>query len=41
MIIELNGQKNILHTEDLPKTFHMGLTGCEGIARLYDWKVEA
>ena len=40
LVIWLDGQKTTLHTEDLPKTFHMGLTGCEGIARIYDWKVE-
>ena len=39
-IIWLNGQKNILHTEDIPETFHIGLTACEGIARLYDLKIE-
>lgn len=39
--ITLNGQKTILHTEDLPKSFHVGLTGCEGIARLYDLRIEA
>lgn len=40
LVIWLDGQKTTLRTEDLPKTFHMGLTGCEGIARIYDWKVE-
>ena len=38
--IWLNGQKTILHTEDIPETFHVGLTACEGIARLYDLKIE-
>ena len=40
LVIWLDGQKTTLRTEDLPKSFHMGLTGCEGIVRLYDWKVE-
>ncbi len=40
LVIWLDGQKTTLRTEDLPKTFHMGLTGCEGIVRLYDWEVE-
>lgn len=40
LIITLNEQKNILHTEDLFESFHMGLTTCEGIARIYDWTVE-
>lgn len=39
LVIRLNGQQTILRTEDLPETFHMGLTGCEGIARIYDWNV--
>ncbi len=38
--ITLNGQKTILRTEDLPETFHFGLTACEGIARIYDWQIE-
>ena len=37
--ITLNGQKTILHTEDLPYKFHVGITGCEGIARLYDLQI--
>lgn len=41
LIIWLNGQKTILHTEDIPPKFHIGLTACEGIARLYDLKIEA
>ena len=38
--IWLNGQKTILRTEDVFGKFHLGLTACEGIARLYDWKIE-
>ena len=38
--IWLNGQKNILHTEDIFENFHLGLTACEGITRLYDWDIE-
>lgn len=37
--ITLNGQKTILHVEDLPYKFHVGITGCEGIARLYDFDI--
>ena len=37
--ITLNGQKTILHVEDLPYRFHVGITGCEGIARLYDFDI--
>ena len=39
-IIWLNGQKNILHTEDVFERFHIGLTACEGIARLYELQIE-
>ena len=38
--ITLNGQKTTLRTEDLPERFHLGLTGCEGIVRLYDLTIE-
>lgn len=37
--ITLNGQKTILRTEDIPQKFHVGITGCEGIARLYDLEI--
>jgi hypothetical protein len=37
--ITLDGQKTILRTEDLPNRFHIGVTGCEGIARLYSLKI--
>ena len=28
-----------LRTEDLPEDFHLGLTGCEGIVRLYNMEI--
>lgn len=37
--ITLNGQKTILHVDDLPYKFHVGITGCEGIARMYDLEI--
>ena len=39
LVITLNGQKTILRTEDLPHRFHVGVTACEGIARLYDLEI--
>jgi len=39
-VIWLDGQKNILHVPDVPPKFHIGLTACEGIARLYDLQIE-
>ena len=40
LTITLNGQKMILRTEDIPEQFYLGATVCEGIARLYDFKLE-
>lgn len=37
--ITLNGQKTLLHTPDLPEKFHLGVTACEGIARIYDLEI--
>ena len=37
--ITLNGQKTSLRVEDLFPRFHMGVTVCEGIARIYDMQV--
>ncbi len=39
LIITMDGQKTTLRTEDLPKEFHLGITVCEGIARVYDWEI--
>lgn len=38
--ITLNGQKTTLRTEDIPERFYLGVTGCEGIVRLYDLCIE-
>ena len=35
--ITLNGQNTTLRTEDIPEAFHLGLTMCEGVARVYDF----
>ena len=40
LVFTLDGQKTTLRTEDLPQSFHMGLTGCEGITRFYSLKIE-
>ena len=40
LIITLDDMKIFLHTEDLPEQFYVGLTGCEGVARIYDYTVE-
>lgn len=39
LVLTLNGQQTTLHAEDLPEQFHLGLTGCEGIARFYDMTI--
>ena len=41
LVLTLNGQQTTLHTEDLPEQFHLGLTGCEGIAKFYDMTIQA
>ena len=38
--ITLNGQRTLLRTEDLPERFHLGITACEGIARVYELLIE-
>ena len=41
LVLTLNGQQTMLRTEDLPKQFHLGITGCEGIVRIYDMTIDA
>jgi hypothetical protein len=38
--IDVDGHKIRLRVEDIPEKFYIGLTACEGIVRLYDYKVE-
>lgn len=38
--IDLDGRKLRLRNDDLPKEFHLGITACEGIVRLYDYEVK-
>lgn len=40
LIITVDGQKTELRTEDVPARFHLGITVCEGIARVYDMDIE-
>lgn len=40
LLVEVDNHKFELRTEDLPEKFHVGLTGCEGIARIYEMSVE-
>ncbi len=39
LLIQAEDQSITLHIEDLPEKFHVGLTGCEGIVRLYDMTI--
>ena len=39
-LIDLNGMKIDLRTEDLFPSFYLGITGCEGCCRFYDMKIE-
>lgn len=36
----VDGRKTALRVEDLPERFHLGITMCEGVVRVYDFKVE-
>lgn len=40
LIFELDGTKTILRADDFPEKFHLGVTCCEGIARIYDMEIE-
>lgn len=41
LIIHIDGQKNTLRIDDMFPRFHVGLTVCEGVARVYDMTIEA
>ena len=40
IIYNVDGKQTKLRVEDLPESFYIGITACEGIARLYDYTVE-
>ena len=40
IVYNVDGKQTKLRTEDLPKEFYIGITACEGIARLYDYTIE-
>ncbi len=40
LYIEVDGKKAQLRTDDLPESFHIGLTACEGIVRLYNMTID-
>lgn len=39
-VIDVNGVKGIVEHEDIPESFHVGFTACEGINRLYEFSIE-
>lgn len=39
-IIDVNGVKGIVEHEDIPESFLVGFTACEGINRLYEFSIE-
>lgn len=39
LLIQTEDQSITLHVEDLPEKFHVGLTACEGIVRLYEMTI--
>lgn len=38
--IEADGNKMRLRLDDMPKSFYVGITACEGINRFYDFDIE-
>ena len=40
IVISLDGTAVTLRAEDLFDSFHLGITGCEGVCRFYDMKIE-
>lgn len=40
IVFSIDGVGVKLRTEDLPDTFHIGVTACEGIVRLYDLAID-
>ncbi len=39
LAISLDGMTVTLRTEDIPESFHLGITLCEGVARAYEFSV--
>ena len=40
IIFAVDGRKTTLRTEDLFDSFHIGVTMCEGVARMYEMEIE-
>jgi len=40
LVFELNGRKTILRADDFPERFHVGVSCCEGVARVFDMSIE-
>ena len=40
IVYDVDGKQTKLRVEDLPESFYIGVTACEGIVRLYDYTVE-
>lgn len=40
IVIDLDGMLFTLRAEDLFDSFHLGITGCEGLCRFYDMSIE-
>jgi len=41
LVVTINGKRFTLRVDDFPERFHLGITTCEGVARVYDLRVEA
>lgn len=40
LVAAVDGKKMTLRVEDVPEKFHIGITTCEGIARVYSMNIE-
>lgn len=41
IVANINGRTIIAESDDIPDTFHVGLTACEGINKFYDFVIDA
>lgn len=39
-VIDVNGVKGVIEHDDIPESFNVGFTACEGINRLYEFSIE-
>lgn len=40
LVVTIDNKRFTLRVDDLPSSFHLGITACEGIARIYEMQIE-